>query len=170
MGNGVMVLQAEPLERAIAPDTLADTLESLRQAGVIAGFSFSPARILIQGGRITKHIRQGESVCIDGDAKSLEMAAASLSPEVPEPAPGQMRVSDYRAEYYRRMEHFQCSPQFDRLPILNRNILNLHAQGLSNQQIAMRLTTTIKRIRLAINAARVMASLPKTSSVMPRGG
>ncbi len=170
MGNGALVIPRLVLERAVAPASLIDALGSLRDNGVILGFDFRPARITVAPGTWQILHEVPQIVRIDGDRAALELATESLTVVEPDPPDGQIRVNDLRAEYYRRIDQFLHTREFKALPVVNRQIIELHSVGRSNQEIARQLQVTLKKVRVAVTRGRVLAGLPKVTTVMPRGG
>lgn len=73
------------------------------------------------------------------------------------------------ASYFRQATTFCESSRFKRLALVEKKVWRLHAQGLSNSEVASRLNVSLKKVRNAIRSARLLAGLPEVTSSIGHG-
>jgi hypothetical protein len=144
-GSRLLRLSRARLVAAVAPESLGSVLRGLRVIGVIEGFEERRNEVLIWG---------------DLTALEAQLGFKTAVPEGP---------LDSRGEYYRLCRNYCSTLSFRRLPILNRQIWRLHADGVSWQAICGKLGVTEGKVRIAIQGARLAAKLPRNTNTMPRG-
>ncbi len=151
-------LSRQALAKSVAPARLIPTLQSLVDAGALAGFS-----------------EVGNEVLVWGDLTALEVALERAEVNPPDGDTwamwrGSVLNGDQRADYFRAADRFTHRWGFRRLSSKQRAIWRLHAAGLTRRRIQLELGVTLEQVRLALHAGRLAAGLPRTVSNMPRGG
>lgn len=107
--------------------------------------------------------------------EDIELPDGSL--RGPEKPPGRWRSFDAAspvereatAAYFHRATTFCESSAFKRCSKLHRRAWRLHAQGLSNSEVAEALHVSLKKVRTAILTVRARSGLPEVTSTIGHG-
>ncbi len=180
----VYEVSTEVARAAVRPADLRDTLESLRASGAIRSFAIEGDVLRVDADQFVEfwlgEEDANERAALDPSARIPEARSIRDVLWEPEPAPQPIGAArrrgraaarlraEARSAYYEQALAFVGTSAYRRLSAARRAIWRLHAQGLSEREVAEQLQCSSGAVARALAAMRPLAGLPRVTYVSPK--